>query len=397
MMKPNELLDEAKTLQPQLQKWRRTIHRNPEVGFDLPKTKALVKQALTEMGYAPQDCGRAGVLALAGGKRPGKTILLRGDMDALPIFEESGEVFASEVPGKMHGCGHDMHTAMMLGAAKLLKEHEDEIEGTVKICFQPNEETFGGAKAMIEAGVLENPHVDAAFAIHVGSMADVGTLDYGKGLTMGSADGFSIHVKGKGCHGAAPNSGISPINIGVHIYLALQELLAREVNPAEQCTLTVGSMLFGDGATNVIPSEGVLNGTMRGFNAELINHLRQRVEEISVGTARVFGGDAEVEWLFSSPAMYCDPEFTDEVVRYAADVVGQDRMIPKKSRATGSEDFAYFGEKVPSQIFWLGAGVDDKTKRISNHNPKVLFSEDALPYGAAVYTQCAIEWLKEHK
>ena len=128
MMKPNELLDEAKTLQPQLQKWRRTIHRNPEVGFDLPKTKALVKQALTEMGYAPQDCGRAGVLALAGGKRPGKTILLRGDMDALPIFEESEEVFASEVPGKMHGCGHDMHTAMMLGAAKLLKEHEEEIE-----------------------------------------------------------------------------------------------------------------------------------------------------------------------------------------------------------------------------------------------------------------------------
>ena len=145
MMKPNELLDEAKTLQPQLQKWRRTIHRNPEVGFDLPKTKALVKQALTEMGYAPQDCGRAGVLALAGGKRPGKTILLRGDMDALPIFEESGEVFASEVPGKMHGCGHDMHTAMMLGAAKLLKEHEEEIEGTVKLEFQPAEEIFQGS------------------------------------------------------------------------------------------------------------------------------------------------------------------------------------------------------------------------------------------------------------
>ena len=157
MMKPNELLDEAKTLQPQLQKWRRTIHRNPEVGFDLPKTKALVKQALTEMGYAPQDCGKAGVLALAGGKRPGKTILLRGDMDALPIFEESGEVFASEVPGKMHGCGHDMHTAMMLGAAKLLKEHEEEIEGTVKLEFQPAEEIFQGSPDMISNGLLENP------------------------------------------------------------------------------------------------------------------------------------------------------------------------------------------------------------------------------------------------
>ena len=393
----NKYLARANQLVPELVENRRHFHRHPEVRNELFETVKYVKAQLEDMGYQVQEICQCGLVVLAGGKKPGKCILIRGDMDALPMPEDTGLEFSSENPGAMHACGHDLHMAMLLGAAKLLKEHEDEIEGTVKICFQPNEETLGGAKAMIEAGVLENPHVDAAFAIHVGSMADVGTLDYGKGLTMGSADGFSIHVKGKGCHGAAPNSGISPINIGVHIYLALQELLAREVNPAEQCTLTVGSMLFGDGATNVIPSEGVLNGTMRGFNAELINHLRQRVEEISVGTARVFGGDAEVEWLFSSPAMYCDPEFTDEVVRYAADVVGQDRMIPKKSRATGSEDFAYFGEKVPSQIFWLGAGVDDKTKRISNHNPKVLFSEDALPYGAAVYTQCAIEWLKEHK
>ena len=393
----NKYLARANQLVPELVENRRHFHRHPEVRNELFETVKYVKAQLEDMGYQVQEICQCGLVVLAGGKKPGKCILIRGDMDALPMPEDTGLEFSSENPGAMHACGHDLHMAMLLGAAKLLKEHEDEIEGTVKICFQPNEETFGGAKAMIEAGVLENPHVDAAFAIHVGSMADVGTLDYGKGLTMGSADGFSIHVKGKGCHGAAPNSGISPINIGVHIYLALQELLAREVNPAEQCTLTVGSMLFGDGATNVIPSEGVLNGTMRGFNAELINHLRQRVEEISVGTARVFGGDAEVEWLFSSPAMYCDPEFTDEVVRYAAEVVGQDRMIPKKSRATGSEDFAYFGEKVPSQIFWLGAGVDDKTKRISNHNPKVLFSEDALPYGAAVYTQCAIEWLKEHK
>ena len=393
----NKYLERANQLIPQLVENRRHFHRHPEVRNELFETVKYVKAQLEDMGYQVQEICQCGLVVLAGGKKPGKCILIRGDMDALPMPEDTGLEFSSQNPGAMHACGHDLHMAMLLGAAKLLKEHEDEIEGTVKICFQPNEETFGGAKAMIEAGVLENPHVDAAFAIHVGSMADVGTLDYGKGLTMGSADGFSIHVKGKGCHGAAPNSGISPINIGVHIYLALQELLAREVNPAEQCTLTVGSMLFGDGATNVIPSEGVLNGTMRGFNAELINHLRQRVEEISVGTARVFGGDAEVEWLFSSPAMYCDPDFTDEVVRYAADVVGEDRMIPKKSRATGSEDFAYFGEKVPSQIFWLGAGVDDKTKRISNHNPKVLFSEDALPYGAAVYTQCAIQWLKEHK
>ena len=164
MMTSKDWMAEAKVLEPQLQQWRRTLHRHPEVGFDLPKTRALVKQALTEMGYTPQDCGKAGIIALAGGKRPGKTILLRGDMDALPIQEESGVDFASEVPGKMHGCGHDMHTAMMLGAAKLLKEHEDELEGTVKLEFQPAEEIFQGSPDMLANGLLENPKVGSGTA-----------------------------------------------------------------------------------------------------------------------------------------------------------------------------------------------------------------------------------------
>ena len=393
----NKYLERANELVPEMVANRRHFHEYPELRDELYETVKYVRAQLEEMGYEVQEICKCGLVALAGGKKPGKCILIRGDMDALPMPEETGLPFSSKNAGAMHACGHDFHMAMLLGAAKILKEHEDEIEGTVKICFQPNEETFGGAKAMIDAGVLENPHVDVAFGIHIGPMADIGTLDYGKGLTMGSADGFDIHVKGKGCHGAAPHSGISPINIGVHIYLALQELLTREVNAVEQCTLTLGSMIFGDGATNVIPSEGHMYGTMRGFNGDLTKFMVKRVEEISKGTAQVFGGDAEVKWLFSSPAMYCDPDFTDDVVRYATDVVGAERMIPKKARATGSEDFAYFGQKVPSQIFWLGGGVDDKSKRISNHNPKVLFSEEALPYGAAVYAQCAIEWLKEHK
>ena len=167
MLTAKELLGRAQALEPQLVEWRRTLHRHPEVGFDLTQTKALVKKALTEMGYEPKDCGKAGVIALAGGKKPGKTILLRGDMDALPIQEESGVNYASEVPGKMHGCGHDMHTAMMLGAAKLLKEHEEEIEGTVKLEFQPAEEIFQGSPDMISNGLLENPKVDAAVMFHV--------------------------------------------------------------------------------------------------------------------------------------------------------------------------------------------------------------------------------------
>ena len=189
MITPEKLLESAKELETQLRTWRRTLHRHPEVGFDLPETKALVKKALTEMGYTPQDCGKCGVLALAGGKRPGKTILLRGDMDALPIQEESGEEFASEIPGRMHGCGHDMHTAMMLGAAKLLKEHEDEIEGTIKLEFQPAEEIFQGSLDMLKNGLLENPKVDAAVMFHVlaGMPLPVGTvLVPGGGITMAS-------------------------------------------------------------------------------------------------------------------------------------------------------------------------------------------------------------------
>ena len=178
MLTAKELLGRAQALEPQLVEWRRTLHRHPEVGFDLTQTKALVKKALTEMGYEPKDCGKAGVIALAGGKKPGKTILLRGDMDALPIQEESGVDYASEVPGKMHGCGHDMHTAMLLGAAKLLKAHEDELEGTVKLEFQPAEEIFQGSPDMIAGGLLEDPHVDAAVMFHVlaGMPLPVGTV-----------------------------------------------------------------------------------------------------------------------------------------------------------------------------------------------------------------------------
>lgn len=214
-----ELLKEARALEPQLQQWRRTLHRHPEVGFDLPHTKELVKKALTEMGYEPRDCGKAGVIALAGGKKPGKTILLRADMDALPIPEDSGEEFSSEVPGKMHGCGHDMHTAMLLGAAKLLKAHEDELEGTVKLEFQPAEEIFQGSPDMIAGGLLEDPHVDAAVMFHVlaGMPLPVGTvLVPGGGITMASCEQYHIVVKGKGGHGSTPENCIDPSRCGPH-------------------------------------------------------------------------------------------------------------------------------------------------------------------------------------
>ena len=210
----NEFLKRAKEIESELIENRRHFHMYPEVRDELPETVKYVREKLEAMGYQPQEICKCGLVAIAGGKKPGKCIIIRGDMDALPMPEETGLPFASKNPNAMHSCGHDTHMAMMLGAAKLLKEREDEIEGTIKLVFQPNEETFGGAKAMIDAGVLENPHVDAAFAIHIGSTGEVGEIHYGTEYVMASADGFEIHVKGKGSHGAAPHRGVDPINIG---------------------------------------------------------------------------------------------------------------------------------------------------------------------------------------
>ena len=292
MLTAIQLLGRAQALEPQLVEWRRTLHRHPEVGFDLTQTKALVKKALTEMGYTPQDCGKCGVIALAGGKRPGKVILLRGDMDALPLQEESGEEFSSELPGKMHGCGHDMHTAMVLGAAKLLKEHEDEIEGTIKLEFQPAEEIFQGSLDMLKNGLLENPKVDAAVMFHVlaGMPLPVGTvLVPGGGITMASCEQYHITVHGKGGHGSMPNACIDPITAAAHIHIALQEINSRELDPAGFGVFTTGRFEAGK-ASNVIPDTADMWGTIRTVDPEqkVSALIHQRMTEIAQGVATAY-------------------------------------------------------------------------------------------------------------
>ena len=405
MMKPNELLDEAKTLQPQLQKWRRTIHRNPEVGFDLPKTKALVKQALTEMGYAPQDCGRAGVLALAGGKCPGKTILLRGDMDALPIFEESGEVFASEVPGKMHGCGHDMHTAMMLGAAKLLKEHEEEIEGTVKLEFQPAEEIFQGSPDMISNGLLENPKVDAAVMFHVlaGMPLPLGeVLVPGGGITMASCEQYHIVVHGKGGHGSMPENCIDPITAAAHIHIALQEINARELSQNDFGVLTTGRFAAG-AASNVIPDTAEMWGTIRTTDPDNKTgaFIRQRMTEISEGVAKAFRCTAEVEFSDYCPCMMVDKALAQDAMTYMTDLLGKGAMdmapLTGGKPGGGSEDFAFVSHEVPTVSMFLACGSPERGYRYGQHHPKVRFDDSVLWEGSAAYSYFALRWLEGHR
>ena len=404
-MQAEKLLAEAEALQPQLQKWRRTIHRSPEIGFDLPKTRALVKQALTEMGYRPQDCGKAGILALAGGKRPGKTILLRGDMDALPIFEESGEVFASEVPGRMHGCGHDMHTAMMLGAARLLKAHEDELEGTVKLEFQPAEEIFQGSPDMLAHGLLEDPHVDAAVMFHVlgGMPLPLGeVLVPGGGITMASCEQYHIVVHGKGGHGSMPENCIDPITAAAHIHIALQEINARELSQNDFGVLTTGRFAAG-AASNVIPDTAEMWGTIRTTDPENKSGalIKQRMTEIAQGVAAAFRCTAEVTFSDFCPCMVVDETLSKDAFGYLSEMLGQGVMdmtsLTGGKPGGGSEDFAFVSHEVPTVSLFLACGGPAQGCRYSQHHPKVRFDDSVLYKGSAAYGYVAMRWLAEHK
>lgn len=374
---------------------RRHIHKNAETGLDLPKTKAYVMEKLTEYGLEPKDCGY-GVIATLG--KGGKVLLLRADMDALPMPEESGEEFACPTGKEAHTCGHDFHAAMLLTAAKMLKEKEDTLEGTIKFMFQPAEETFEGSKNMIENGILENPPVDAALAYHVspGKMP-IGLFMYNdKDTMMYSVDGFKITIHGKGSHGAYPHVGVDPINIGVHIHLALQELIARESDPTHSCVLTIGQFAGGT-AANIIPETAVLQGTIRTNKPEARELLVRRMKEVAEKTAAVYNGTVDIEMISEVPPLICNPKLTDEVVGYMQEL-GIPGLTPYPGiSASASEDFAVIAEKVPSTFMYLSAGYLDERGQYPAHHPKAQFNEDVCPIGAACLAHCASQWLKNNK
>ncbi len=374
---------------------RRHIHKNAETGLDLPKTKAYVMEKLTEYGLEPKDCGY-GVTATLG--KGGKVLLLRADMDALPMPEESGEEFACPTGKEAHTCGHDFHAAMLLTAAKMLKEKEYTLEGTIKFMFQPAEETFEGSKNMIENGILENPPVDAALAYHVspGKMP-IGLFMYNdKDTMMYSVDGFKITIHGKGSHGAYPHVGVDPINIGVHIHLALQELIARESDPTHSCVLTIGQFAGGT-AANIIPETAVLQGTIRTNKPEARELLVRRMKEVAEKTAAVYNGTVDIEMISEVPPLICNPKLTDEVVGYMQEL-GIPGLTPYPGiSASASEDFAVIAEKVPSTFMYLSAGYLDERGQYPAHHPKAQFNEDVCPIGAACLAHCASQWLKNNK
>ena len=393
----NEIINQAKLIKDDLIKYRRTIHSNPEVGQELPKTKAYVIDRLKEMGYEPEEICESGIVATISGNKEGKVFLLRADMDALPMQEATECNFKSN-NGCMHSCGHDMHTAMLLGAAKLLKQNQDKIEGTIKLVFQPDEEGFTGAKKMIEAGVLENPKVDAAMAMHVNSGTPSNLVLCGLGPIIAGCNRFRIVVKGSGCHGAMPELGVDPINIAAHIYISLQEIISREISATQSAVVTIGKFVGGE-APNIIPSEVVMEGTIRSLNKEIGEFIFNRINDIVTSTAKMFRGEAELIELSSVPPLTNDTNLANEVTSYLRELLGEKSVVVFEGGGMGSEDFASYSYKVPSIYLMLGAGIKQENPLYGEamHNEKVVFNEDILFTGAAMHTYSAIMWLKNNK
>lgn len=399
------LMAEAKELNDEIIANRRYFHRHPELELTLPVTKKYVIDKLKEYGYEPKEIGESGVTALAGGKKEGKVFLLRADMDALPIQEETGLPFASENPGCMHACGHDCHTSMLLGAAKLLKEHEDEIEGTVKLLFQPGEEPLLGAKEMVEAGILDSPPVDAAMMIHVtiGTPIPDGMVGiFGEGPCYASADWFEIQIKGKGGHGAMPHFAIDPLGAACAIHSGIQEIVAEHVNPAENCVMTVGE-IHGGNTGNVIADSAFMRGSIRTFNEETRQTMKESLNRLVDFTGQSRRCKAEVTYTNSCGVVECDRQVSSDVLAFTQDIMGEQAAVDLTTafggairRVSGSEDFAAISEKVPSAVALLFIGNTEAGYQYGNHHPKSKFNEDYLFVGAAVYANAAIEWLKKN-
>lgn len=375
---------------------RRHLHEHPELGFEEVETSRFVAERLGSLGVEDVQTGiaKTGVTGLIrGGRGPGKTVLLRADMDALPILEENDVPYVSRHAGVMHACGHDGHTAVLLGVARLLMDRRDSFAGTVKLLFQPAEELPpGGAKPMIGAGVLENPHVDAVFGLHVDQSAPVGQISLAPGPAMAAADRFNIVIKGKGGHGAKPEIAVDPIAIGSQIVVALQTLVSREVDPITAAVVSVCAFQSGS-AFNVIPDTAELRGTVRTFTAENREFLSKRIPELVKGIATAMRAEAEVDYTFGYPATVNDEAMTELVREAVGEIVGAENVITAAPRM-GAEDFSYFLQERPGAFYFVGSNNEERGLTWGHHHPRFDIDEAVLGVGVETLAQTALRYLE---
>lgn len=372
---------------------RETIHMYPEDGFSEFTTSKIIIEELEKLGIKVQkNVAKTGVVGLIEGKYPGKTVLLRADMDALKIQEQADVEYKSKIDGMMHACGHDGHVAGLLGAAMILNELKDNLHGNVKLVFQPAEERDGGALPMIEEGVLENPKVDAAFAAHLWGYLNEGEVHLKEGPMMASPDIFNINVIGKGGHGAVPQESIDPIVITCQIVNSLQTIVSRKINPLDPVVITCGRIQGGD-CHNVIPNEVELEGTIRTFNEETRNWVPKVMEDLIMGITTSQGAAYEFKYEPKYPALINDKYMTSFAKESLKKVVGEENVFDLKEPNMGGEDFAYFAQKVPSAFIFVGI-ANNKSEPVIHHNPYFKWDSKNVGILAQSLSQIAIDYLK---
>ena len=383
--------EDIQKIMPEVINIRRDIHMYPELGFQEFRTSQLIASYLENLELeVRKNIAQTGVLGILRGKEEGKTILLRADIDALPLEELNDVPYKSKNKGIMHACGHDGHIAILLGTAKILAKYKDQIKGIVKFAFQPAEELPpGGAEPMIKEGILENPYVDKVYALHLANHLKVGKIAVRKGFFCAQADAFTIKVKGRGGHGSTPDKCIDPIIISTHIVQALQEIPSREIDPHTPFVLSICKIQSGN-TFNVIPEDAEIEGTVRTFDKNLAETISKRIETISKNIAEAFRGKAEIEYQFGYPPGKNDEKEAEFVKKIAEEVVGKENVIEDKP-SMGGEDFSYFLEERPGAMFWLGSGNEEKGVNQPHHSPYFDFDESAMAIGIEMFVRIVLE------
>ncbi|MGL5330482.1 MAG: M20 metallopeptidase family protein [Peptostreptococcaceae bacterium] len=369
---------------------RRDIHKNPELSFNEYRTSELVANKLEELGIdVIRNVGKTGVVGILKGKKEGKVVALRADMDALPLNEDTELSFKSINNGIMHACGHDVHSANLLGVAMILSEMKEDIKGSIKFIFQPAEENGGGGRFMVEENTLENPQVDAVFALHVHPIP-LKTIVYKYGTMSSASDSFKIKVKGKKAHSSTPNLGVDAILIAATIITSLQSVIFRNIDPLETSTYTIG-MINGGNAPNIIPDEVEMVGSCRNLNDKVREEMLGKIESISKGIAQSMGGDCEFILKPGYPSVINDKKMTNLVKKVSEELVGKEKVIELETPLMGSEDFSFFLQKIPGSFFVIGSGESE-----SLHHSKFEVDEDVFKTSLELMSRIAIKYLEEN-
>lgn len=388
----DNLLKEAEALLDYTRELRRNFHRHPELGFQEIRTAGIVAQELRALNLElSTGIAQTGVVAMLEGEKPGPTVLVRFDMDALPIYEETGAEYASQNPGVMHACGHDGHTAIGLTVARLLHTRHSQLAGRVKLVFQPAEEGLGGAQKMVEEGVLNDPHPDYALALHLWNERPAGWIGVSSGATMAAAEIFNIRLTGKGGHGAVPNLTIDPVVAAAQIITALQSIVSRNVSPLQTAVVSVTS-LHGGEAFNVIPPQVTLQGTIRTFDPEVRLLVIERFNQIAQSIAQAMGCQVDLEIKSITPAVINHPDVAGRVQDVAAKLL-PGAQISTQFSTMGSEDMAFMMQEIPGCYFFIGSANPTKGLNAAHHHPRFDFDESVLPKAAALMTAAVIDLL----